>query len=150
MLKRPVVVVRRSTERPEAEGTFSVRAEPGGRRDTLLRQRTGSIGERLRGLRRSPRPTGTERRRGGCSPRWRRCCMPVPCRPSWTASEVRRSPTVAHDLRLYGPCFPPCAETGNALFRQCRPVILRVREFREDSTNRLAVAHSTGQEGSFP
>lgn len=37
VIKRPIVVVRRSTERPEIEGTFGVRVEPDGELGAVLR-----------------------------------------------------------------------------------------------------------------
>ena len=43
MLKRPVVVVRHSTERPEVIGTFSVLVSPGGRVGAAARERLADV-----------------------------------------------------------------------------------------------------------
>ncbi|GAB3469883.1 UDP-N-acetylglucosamine 2-epimerase (non-hydrolyzing) [Actinophytocola sediminis] len=58
VLKRPIVVLRRSTERPEVEGTFGVRVEPGPESELVLREWTTSVDARLRRLGEIPSPFG--------------------------------------------------------------------------------------------
>jgi UDP-N-acetylglucosamine 2-epimerase (non-hydrolysing) len=58
VLKRPIVVLRRSTERPEVEGTFSIRVLPGPESELVLRRWTGVVDKRLRHLAAIPSPYG--------------------------------------------------------------------------------------------
>jgi UDP-N-acetylglucosamine 2-epimerase (non-hydrolysing) len=50
VIKRPIVVVRRSTERPEIEGTFGIRVEPGDHLDAILREWLTTAHQRRRML----------------------------------------------------------------------------------------------------
>ncbi|MET0237251.1 MAG: UDP-N-acetylglucosamine 2-epimerase (non-hydrolyzing) [Kibdelosporangium sp.] len=58
VLKRPIVVLRRSTERPEVEGTFGIRVDPGPDSEQVLREWTRSVDRRLRRLSTIPSPFG--------------------------------------------------------------------------------------------
>jgi UDP-N-acetylglucosamine 2-epimerase (non-hydrolysing) len=58
VLKRPIVVLRRSTERPEVEGTFGIRVPPGPDSELVLHEWTTSVRERLRRLATIPSPFG--------------------------------------------------------------------------------------------
>lgn len=58
ILKRPVVVVRRSTERPEIEGTFGALVRPGPRIGQLVREWLDGIGDRYAWLATIPSPYG--------------------------------------------------------------------------------------------
>jgi UDP-N-acetylglucosamine 2-epimerase (non-hydrolysing) len=58
VLKRPIVVLRRSTERPEIEGTFGARVQPGPDSELVLREWTTSVDQRLRRLAELPSPYG--------------------------------------------------------------------------------------------
>lgn len=58
VLKRPIVVLRHSTERPEVEGTFGARVAPGPESELILREWTTSVDERLAHLADLPSPFG--------------------------------------------------------------------------------------------
>jgi UDP-N-acetylglucosamine 2-epimerase (non-hydrolysing) len=58
VLKRPIVVLRHSTERPEVEGTFGARVAPGPESELVLREWTTSVDERLARLAELPSPFG--------------------------------------------------------------------------------------------
>ncbi|WP_281180935.1 non-hydrolyzing UDP-N-acetylglucosamine 2-epimerase [Streptomyces varsoviensis] len=58
VLKRPIVVVRRSTERPEIEGVFGTLAPPGPGLGAVLREWLATAGERRERLVRLPSPYG--------------------------------------------------------------------------------------------
>jgi UDP-N-acetylglucosamine 2-epimerase (non-hydrolysing) len=58
IVKRPVLVVRTSTERPEIMGTFATLTPPGARLGTIVAEWARDIGERRVALERQPCPFG--------------------------------------------------------------------------------------------
>jgi UDP-N-acetylglucosamine 2-epimerase (non-hydrolysing) len=149
VLKRPLIVVKNSTERPEAiDAGFTHLVQPGPATGELGRR---LIGDRTRASASPPRPARSGRRGRRADNRRRTLLPPSTARPRKTAGRVRK-PAASNRAGVTGHGQPPCPARSRGLGPRPAPQPLVPRSSRLARLPAAAplVTRSASQQHSKP